>query len=77
MEIYKMNADGSNQVNLTKDPGGDFVPAYSPDGKQIAFTSNRDGNYEVYKMSASGGNQTNLSNDPQSIDELPSWQPLP
>ena len=36
-EIYVMNADGSQQTNLTMDPGVDFSPAWSADGAKIAF----------------------------------------
>ena len=37
-----MNADGSDQVNLTNDPAQDGVPTWSPDGSKIAFASNRE-----------------------------------
>ena len=40
-EIYTMNADGSNQQNITNHPGSDFNPAWSPDGSMILYTSNR------------------------------------
>jgi Tol biopolymer transport system component len=69
-----MNADGSNQVNLTNAPGEDVDPVWSPDGSRILFTSSRDGNPEVYVMQADGSNPTNLSRSP-AIDRNPSWYP--
>lgn len=63
-EIYKMNADGSNQVRLTNNPASDTSPHYSPDGSTIVFSSQRDGNPEIYKMNADGSNQVRLTNDP-------------
>jgi len=49
-EIYVMNADGSEQTNLTNNPADDEYPSWSPDGNKIAFASKRDGNSEVYIM---------------------------
>ena len=55
----------------------DFSPNWSPDGKKIAFSTDRDGNREIYRMRASdGANLTNLTNNP-ALDFQPSWQPLP
>jgi Tol biopolymer transport system component len=60
-EIYVMNADGTNQVDLTRSASEDIDPAFSPDGSKIAFSSVRDGNYELYVMNADGTQQTRLT----------------
>jgi hypothetical protein len=74
-DITTMNADGSNQTTLTQNPADDTQPAWSPDGTQIAFATNRDGNYQTYRMNTDGSSQTRLT---QSTDDLgsPSWQPI-
>ena len=56
-----MNADGSNLKRSTNNPAMDYWPVWSPDGKRIAFTSNRDGHYEIYLMNADGSEQRNLT----------------
>jgi Tol biopolymer transport system component len=60
-DVYAMNPDGTGQTNLTNNPAEDFAPAFSADGKKIAFTSTRDGNQEIYIMDADGSNPTRIT----------------
>ena len=74
-EVYVMNADGSGQRRLTRAPMDDFVPAWSPDGRKIAFLSKRDGNSEIYVMNTDGSEQRNLTRTPTD-DGLFAWSPV-
>jgi Tol biopolymer transport system component len=69
-----MNADVSDQTRLTTNAGGDFLPAWSPDGQQIAFISTRDGPFGIYVMGDDGSNPTRLT-PPAVNDWLPTWSP--
>jgi len=62
-DICIMNADGSDQAQLTHNPATDFYPSLSRDGKIILFSSNRDGHFEIYSMNTDGSNQTRLTKD--------------
>jgi Tol biopolymer transport system component len=60
-DIYKMNSDGSNISILVADPADDTEPTWSPDGRRIAFLSERSGRDEVYLVDADGANLDQLS----------------
>ena len=51
-----------------------FLPAFSPDGSQVAFMSNRDGNPDLYVVNADGTGMRRLTNHPM-IDTSPTWSP--
>ena len=74
-DVYVMNADGSGQRRLTRAPRGDVVPAWSPDGRKIAFVSKRDGNPEIYVMNSDGSGQRNLTRN-ATVDRLVAWSPV-
>jgi Tol biopolymer transport system component len=57
--ICRINADGSGRIPLTS--ANDWEPSWSPDGRYIAFASQRDGNPEIYLMNADGTNQRRLT----------------
>jgi Tol biopolymer transport system component len=61
LELYVMDANGSNPVRLTTNNKGDGQPSWSPDGTKIAFTTQRDGIALVYVMNTNGSNQTNIT----------------
>ena len=69
-EIYAMDVDGSNIVNLTNFGANESDGSLSPDGTKIVFQSDRDGSNEIYLMNADGTDLVRLTEDTS-----PSWSP--
>lgn len=76
-EIYSMDPDGSNPVNLTNNPADDFDPVWSPEGAKVAFVSNREtesgGGLFIYVMNPDGSDVEQVSHEPDS--QFPDWSP--
>ncbi|HSP56430.1 MAG TPA: hypothetical protein VLS25_12685 [Dehalococcoidia bacterium] len=80
-EIFVMNADGSNIVQLTSITGGgvgwqDYSPSWSPDGTRITFSRwySDSSQSDIFVMNADGSALTNLTNTPANEDN-PKWSP--
>ena len=69
-DIYKVSAKGGEAVQLTTQESYESSPVWSPDGKQIAFASDRFGNTDVFVMPANGGSARRLTTN--SASEIPS-----
>jgi Tol biopolymer transport system component len=75
MDIFEANPDGTGPKRLTDTKGYDAEGSYSPDGKQIVFCSERDGNRELYIMDADGRNVRKLTNAPKCYNGGPFFSP--
>jgi TolB protein len=74
MDVWIMRSDGTARRNVTRNGALNEYPTWSPDGRNLAFNSHRDGQYEIYRATASGSRQRNLTRDPAQ-DQWPAWSP--
>ena len=74
MEVYTMDSDGINQTRLTFEIGENRLPAWSPNGRQIAFENGSVGGIDLFVMDADGKNQRRLTNQ-RDDDRSPHWHP--
>lgn len=68
-DIYKVDVNGGKAERLTSQPSYDTKAVWSPDGKKIAFASDRNGGFDVYVMDAAGGTAKRLTTN--SANEMP------
>jgi len=81
--VFQSDLDGNNDIylltaaglqRLTNDPASDEFPRWSPDGRSIAFSSNRGGTYQIYVMDADGQNVRRVtSGETDAVEE--GWYP--
>jgi tricorn protease len=71
-DIWVAGEDGSNVARLTDNTGRDVYPRFSPDGRWIAFSSNRYGNYDVFVVPVTGGAPKRLTYHTGN-DEVVGW----
>ena len=73
-----MNADGSNQRQVTNKPGASYAPNFTPDDKSIIYSSNfespRSRNFDLYLVPVKGGEPVPVTRDPE-FDAFPMFSP--
>ena len=74
-DIYIINVDGTNPRKVTTSLADDYSPAWSPDGKMIAFTSKRRGDADIFLLNLSTATAKQLTLNSPSNDEHPAWSP--
>ncbi|HKR15369.1 MAG TPA: protein kinase [Pyrinomonadaceae bacterium] len=74
-DVVVVNRDGSNWRDLTNDKFFDRYPRWSPDGKRVAFVSDRAGRYEVWMLDAETTNLRQITFDSTGDTTFPLWSP--
>lgn len=75
-DIYTMPIDGAAKATrITSGPAFDMQPRFSPDGKRLAFTSDRDGLWNIWTMDGEGRNAKQVSRDKRWFINSPAWSP--
>ena len=75
MEVYEANLDGSGLRNLSQDAyADDHTPTWSPWGRRVAYSSNRDGGWDIYTLDIETGERVNITWSP-ALEQAPHWGP--
>ena len=74
LDVYTIDTNGENLINLTNHVADDYSPTWSPDGRFIAYVTERDGNPEIYVLELNTKEQRRLT-DHKATDLDPAWSP--
>lgn len=74
-EIFSVNLGGTDLDQLTNNTARDFHPNFAPDGRKIAFVSDRDFSPGIYTMAADGSKQRKSNRGPGVAFASPGWSP--
>lgn len=72
--ILRVGLSGAPSHNLSRSPAADVDPAWSPDGRRVAFASNRSGNHDIYIVNRNGRDLRRLTRHPLA-EVAPVWSP--
>lgn len=78
MDLWVMRADGSGKRQVTRDAGASFAPFFTPDGKRLIYSSNKDQprgrDFNLYLVDVKGGTPEAVTRDPD-FDGFPMFSP--
>ncbi len=74
VDIFVMNIDGTDFLQLTRHPGVDTNPSWAPGGRSMVFTSDRTGSPQIYRMDADGLNVVRITNE-NPYNDSAAWNP--
>lgn len=74
-DLYLLPINGGEASPLLKDNAWNIQPKFSPDGKQVAFISDRNGAYNLWLMNADGSNLRQITKEPNNAVHNPYWSP--
>ena len=76
-EIYLTNTEGKSKIKITNYAERDGYPAWSPDGKHLAFYAYHDGGktWSIHTMNIDGTNRKRLTHAENKWDNSPTWSP--
>jgi Tol biopolymer transport system component len=74
-DLYVLPIGGGEATRITSGPAWDIQPRWSPDGRQLAFTSDRGGGNNLWRIGADGSNPVQVSKEDFRLLNTPAWTP--